>query len=88
MAAGEKKADKANPAHYRKHGAMSSIHIITHYGLGFELGNAIKYLLRAGTKPGETEVDDLRKARWYINRRLHIIDPKNNACPSEGPVTG
>lgn len=80
--------DKANPKHYAQHGGMSSINIIDHYGLGFHLGNAVKYLLRAGTKPGESEVDDLRKARWYINRRLFNLDPENNEDPTQGPVTG
>lgn len=39
-------------------------------GLEFWRGSAIKYVFRAGKKPGSTERTDLEKARWYINRRL------------------
>lgn len=33
----------------------------------FPLANAIKYIARAGKKPGETALSDLKKARWYLN---------------------
>lgn len=36
--------------------------------LPFCLGNACKYLIRAGSKKGESESDDLKKAMWYLNR--------------------
>ena len=49
--------------------------------LSFDLGNAIKYLWRAGQKPGEGYVRDLKKAEWYI--RFAMI----NAVPhQEQPV--
>jgi hypothetical protein len=38
--------------------------------MGFNLGNAMKYLWRAGLKDGEDELKDLKKAIWYINREL------------------
>lgn len=80
--------DAVNPKHYAQFGEMSSINIITRYGLGFEIGNAIKYLLRAGIKDPAKEIEDLKKARWYINRQIHLLDPKNEADPAKGPVTG
>lgn len=46
------------------------IKIIEHYKLGFHLGNAIKYILRAGKKTSEAETKDLKKAAWYIERYL------------------
>lgn len=59
------------PEHY---GGESNPHepikIIEHYGLGFHLGNAIKYILRAGAKHGESKEKDLKKAIWYIERYL------------------
>ena len=36
----------------------------------FCTGNAIKYLCRAGKKAGSSEVTDLKKARWYLERAL------------------
>lgn len=78
--------DPVNPKHYAQFGEMSSINIIARYGLGFELGNVIKYVLRAGLKG--SEIEDLKKARWYLNRRIHLLDPENEADPAKGPVTG
>lgn len=44
--------------------------VIEAWGLGFNLGNALKYISRAGRKdPAKTE-EDLQKAIWYINREL------------------
>lgn len=56
-----------HPAHYNVKG-IEAIDVIEAYGLGFHLGNAVKYILRAGRKDmGDT---DLRKARWYLDRRI------------------
>ena len=41
------------------------------WGEGFNRGNALKYLLRAGKKG--SEVEDLRKARWYIARAIQRL---------------
>ena len=67
--------DIVQPAHYVNLGEYSAIHIIQKWQLGFCLGNAVKYIQRAGKKPGTTEVVDLKKAIWYIERHIHEIDP-------------
>jgi hypothetical protein len=36
----------------------------------FNLGNATKYLWRAGLKPGVSDIEDLQKAIWYIEREI------------------
>lgn len=54
-----------HPDHYN-HGRIEVIDVIEDWGLGFHLGNALKYILRAPHK-GRT-VDDLRKAMWYLER--------------------
>jgi hypothetical protein len=59
-------ADPINPPHYRA-GGMESIDIIETYRLGFAVGNAVKYLLRAGRKSDDPR-QDLEKARWYVQR--------------------
>ena len=41
--------------------------------LDFFLGNAIKYICRAGSKEGESEIDDLTKAAIYIRKKLELI---------------
>lgn len=59
------------PAHYGgDENPHEPIKVIEHYGLGFCLGNALKYLLRAGRKPGESVIKDLKKAHWYIGRAI------------------
>lgn len=55
-----------SPPHYRGAGGIEAIDVIEAYGLGYHLGNAMKYLLRAGKK-GDA-VEDLRKAGWYMLR--------------------
>ena len=46
----------------------------------FCTGNAIKYLCRAGKKAGSSEVTDLKKARWYLERAL--VEDASNRRPS------
>ena len=55
-----------NPSHYRSHpSGVECIDIIRH--LPFNVGNAIKYLWRAGDKGGPEKLrEDLEKALWYI----------------------
>jgi hypothetical protein len=51
-----------------------AIEIIQAFGLGFEAGCAVKYLLRAGRKPGASEVKDLYKAMEFIQRRINSLN--------------
>ena len=52
------------------------IKVIDNWNLNFCLGNALKYISRAGKKNPETEVEDLQKAIWYINHHIEIIKKK------------
>ncbi len=59
--------DNINPQHYRSHpSGVECIEVTQH--CNFCIGNAIKYLWRAGLK-GDA-VEDLRKAAWYIDREI------------------
>ena len=58
-----------HPAHYTD-GNIEVIDYIEDKKLGFCLGNAIKYISRAGKKDRSKEIEDLEKAIWYINRRI------------------
>lgn len=56
-----------HPAHYRGHpSGIECIQITEH--MGFNLGNAIKYVWRADLK--NDAIEDLKKAAWYINREI------------------
>lgn len=57
-----------HPAHYQGANGLEAIAVIEAFGLGFHLGNAVKYVLRAGKK-GEALVD-LKKARFYLDREI------------------
>jgi hypothetical protein len=59
-----------HPAHYG--GAddpYEAIKVIEAWGLGFNLGNAIKYIARVDRK-GDA-IEDLKKARWYLDREIN-----------------
>ena len=64
------RADPINhPPHYTQHpSGVECITITEHYN--FNVGNAIKYLWRAGLKDGADAADDLRKAAWYVQREI------------------
>ena len=61
------------PAHYTD-GKIEVIDFIEDKKLGFCLGNAIKYISRAGKKDPTKEVEDLKKAKWYIERRIKELE--------------
>ena len=58
-----------HPDHYQG-GKYEVIDIIEDFDLSFSLGNAIKYILRAGHKDPQLKKEDLRKAIWYLEREL------------------
>lgn len=63
-----------NPQHYQGFtGGVQPVDIAEH--LSFNLGNALKYISRAGRK-GDA-VEDLSKARWYIDREIARLENKN-----------
>lgn len=58
-----------HPDHYGgKDDPYEAIKVIEAWGLDFALGSALKYIRRAGKKPGASSVEDLRKASWYVLR--------------------
>ena len=59
-----------NPKHYTSHpSGVECIEIAEH--MNFCLGNAVKYIWRANLKG--RKIEDLRKARWYIDREIQRI---------------
>ena len=69
-----KEDDPVNhPKHYTD-GRIEVIEYIEDKNLGFCLGNAIKYISRAGKKEKDKEIQDLRKAMWYIERRIYELE--------------
>ena len=59
-----------HPSHYQANG-LEAIDVIEAFELPYHLGNVVKYVLRAGRKNDSPE-EDLRKARWYLDRWLEV----------------
>lgn len=62
-----------HPAHYTS-GNIEVIDFIEDQHLNYHLGNAVKYISRAGKKDPMKEIEDLEKAVWYINRHIKNLE--------------
>lgn len=61
-----------HPRHYTQHpSGVETIQITEH--MNFCLGNATKYIWRAGLK-SDNPIEDLKKARWYIEREIARLE--------------
>jgi hypothetical protein len=61
-----------HPSHYNQ-GKFEVIEVIEDQGLDFHLGNALKYICRAGKKDPKKTVEDLQKAVWYLKRKIEVL---------------
>ena len=61
-----------HPAHYTDRN-IEVIDFIEDKNLPYHLGNAVKYISRAGKKDPEKTAEDLRKAVWYLNRYIEKL---------------
>lgn len=59
-----------HPSHYRKDTGFEAIDVIEAWQLNFNLGNTVKYISRNGLKDPDKYIEDLEKARWYIDREI------------------
>ncbi len=60
-----------NPQHYGGDAnPYEAIKVIEAWALNFHLGNVVKYIARAGKKDPARELEDLKKARWYLDREI------------------
>ena len=63
-----------HPDHYGgEEDPYEAIKVIEAWDLNFNLGNVVKYVCRAGKKSRTDAVEDLRKAKWYIERQIELI---------------
>jgi len=62
-----------HPRHYTAHpSGIEAIQVTEHFN--FNIGNVIKYCWRSGIKDGNSEIQDLKKALWYLNREIYRRD--------------
>ena len=66
-----------HPTHYGgEDNPYEAIKVIDAWGLGFSLGNTVKYISRAGKKETDKELQDLRKALWYLQHHIETLEQK------------
>lgn len=74
--------DEVNsPAHYTAYEGLEVIQLTEQ--MNFNRGNAVKYIARAGLKSYDTEIQDLKKAAWYIQREIERVFNKRARDGSE-----
>lgn len=67
-----------HPAHYGgEDNVYEVIKVIEVWELDFHLGNTVKYISRAGKKGSDKELQDLKKALWYLQRKIENLENYN-----------
>ena len=68
-----------HPNHYGgEDNIYEAIKVIDAWELGFSLGNTVKYISRAGKKNPGKELEDLKKAKWYLDHHIKNLQTKLN----------
>lgn len=66
-----------HPRHYGgENNVYEVIKIIEALEMDFHLGNTFKYIARAGKKEEDREIQDLKKALWYLERKIQLLENK------------
>lgn len=73
---GFKKGPEAvnHPDHYGGDTVYEVIKVLEAWELGFHLGNTVKYIARAGKKDKAKEIEDLKKAQFYLKRKIEQLE--------------
>jgi len=73
----EKKESVNHPDHYGgESNVYEAIKVIDAWNLGFALGNTVKYISRAGKKDPNKELEDLKKAMFYLQHHINKLENK------------
>lgn len=78
---GERREWVNHPQHYGgEDNPYEVIKVLEAWGLDFDfnLGNCVKYIARAGKKQQTKIIEDLKKAAWYLNRRIERLQGASN----------
>lgn len=67
----------SNPSHYTEGRTYEPRKVIEDWDLDFYLGNALKYISRAGRK--NDAIEDLQKAKQYIDFEIEKLSGDQNA---------
>jgi hypothetical protein len=68
-----------HPEHYGgSDNTYEAINVIEAWDLNFHMGNVLKYINRAGKKDSSKYIEDLEKAKWYLEREIKNYKGQNN----------
>lgn len=70
---GEEKMEEIRPEHYCSDRKFEPKDVIRDWGLNFNLGNVVKYVARNGKKDGNSSLQDLIKARTYLDFEINAL---------------
>ena len=74
-----------HPDHYGgADNPYEAIKVIEAWDTGFHLSNVLKYVSRAGKKPGVDILEDLKKAAWYLDRYITVVEQEINGGECQG----
>ena len=76
---------KTSPKHYQLRNGFQVIDLTSQ--LDFCSGNVVKYVARAGNKEGESVLDDLKKAEYYLKRLIDECESKREVSGPDGSVS-
>jgi len=66
-----------HPNHYGgESNPYEAIKVIDAWSLDFCLGNTVKYISRAGKKHPDKELEDLKKALWYLQHKIDTLEKR------------
>ena len=66
-----------HPQHYGgEENPYEVIKVVEALEMDFHLGNVFKYITRAGKKDADKELQDLKKALWYLDRKIQLLEGK------------
>jgi len=70
-------SDAINPKHYTRFQGIEVIDLAEQ--LNYNRGNVVKYVSRAGVKNPDTEIEDLEKAQWYLQREIKRLKSQESS---------
>lgn len=68
-----------HPDHYGGDTVYEAVKVIEAWNLPWHLGDCVKYISRHGKKDPHKTVEDLKKARWYLDRYISLLEGKRSA---------
>lgn len=76
------------PAHYLDGRKFTATECIRDWDLNFFTGNTVKYISRAGRKPGSSKLQDMEKALWYLQAEVDWLKSQEQVTKSDAPIAG